>query len=213
MHKERLRKIVLIMLLALVVVSFIAGIFVGSIISNPESKKIEKMFKENELDTKSFVIEQQLITTFEKANCDILKNRISALSNKLGNIGRQLNNPNLEKEIGSENIRYLKIEYHLLQINTYTLFKKLENSCGEKYNIILFYYGADNESIEQGYILDKIVADKDAKVFAIQHNYAEQIAFMERYYQINKTPTLIINFRTRLEGLTDYESIEKALSR
>jgi len=100
-----------------------------------------------------------------------------------------------------------------MQIRTYTLFKKLMDNCNIASNIILYYYGAnDTKSAEQGPILDKIVGTFDAKVFAIEFNYSKELKFLETYYNVTETPTIIVNYKIINKGLTDFDKLKSQLS-
>ncbi len=99
-----------------------------------------------------------------------------------------------------------------MQIKTYTMFKKLIDNCDLSTNVILYYYSINNgDSEEQGHILDDVVKEYDAKVFAIEYGYAEELSFLEDYYGVSKTPALVINYGTKKEGLIDYAEIEESL--
>ena len=99
-----------------------------------------------------------------------------------------------------------------MQIKTYLLFYNLNQECNIKSPVILYFYGDDGGlSQQQGLILDKIVEDYDAKVFAIEYNYAKEIHFLELHYNIKTTPSMIINYDKLIEGHADYETIKNEL--
>ena len=50
-----------------------------------------------------------------------------------------------------------------------------------------------------------------ARIFAIEFNYAPEIKFLERYYNIDKAPAIVINFQDTLIGVQDFEVIEEIL--
>ena len=198
----------------LLIFVFVGGILLGKTISETESKQISTFIKENELNTESYLIEQELIKSFDQNNCELASARIEDLSNELAGIGRKLTEENAKEKLGEENYNFLKRKYHLMQIKTYILFKKFIDACNTKTNIVLYYYSADDQfSAEQGKILDKVVQDYDIKVFAIEFNYSSELQFLEEYYNITATPTIIINYKQIYQGLTDYNKIEEVVSK
>jgi hypothetical protein len=205
------KKYILLITALLVLFVFISGIFLGRMLSRFESERVSQFIKDNELNTESYLIEQELIS-FERDSCEFAKEKISDLSNELADIGRKLVIPDAKEELGPENYRFLKIKYHLMQIRTYILFKKLIDSCNISPNLVLYYYSiGDKDSEEQGLILDEIVAELDTKVFAIEFNYSEELKFLESYYNITTTPATIINYQIINRELTGIDKIKEQL--
>lgn len=209
----RYKKYLVVTSALLLVFVFIGGVLLGRSLEGLESGRISNFIKENELNTESYLIEQELIEEFDQNNCELTNVRIEDLSTELSGIGRRLIEEDAEKKLGSENYIFLKKKFHLMQVKTYILFKKFREACSTSNNIILFYYSLnDNDSAEQGKILDRIVENYDAKIFAIEYNYPNEISFLESYYKITKTPAVVINYNNLREGLISYEEIEKAIT-
>jgi len=206
------KKYILFITTLLILCVFITGIFLGRILTKLEIEKVSEFIKQNELNTDSYLIEQELLS-FEKNNCEFSKEKISDLSNELASIGRQLDTPDAKEKLGPENYHFLKIKFHLMEIRTYALFRKLIDTCNIAPNIILYYYGInDPKSAQQGPILDQIVDLFDAKVFAIEFNYSKELQFLESYYNVTETPTTIVNYKIINQGLADFNKIKTQLS-
>ena len=187
---------------------FIVGILVGRASSSKKINEINKFIKENELNTESYLIEQQLIGEFDEENCALAKTRLDGLFEQLGSIGGKLVTENIKEKIGEDNYNFLKRKYHLLQIRTYTLFKRLSTNCDIKTPVILYYYSQDQEdSKQQGLILDEIVKNYNFNIFAVEFNYSSELKFLESHYSITTTPTIIVNYDHKFEGLTEYKDI------
>ena len=137
--KKRYKKHILLTTTLLLLFVFIAGILLGRTITNIETSQITEFIKENELNTESYLIEQELIEEFDKNNCELATVRITDLSNELANIGRSLTVEDAEETLGKDNYNFLKRKFHLMQVKTYILFKKLVETCDVSSNIILFY--------------------------------------------------------------------------
>jgi len=190
--------------LFLIVVSFIFGLIMGRLSPLSGSTELSKLLKESELDTESFLIEQEFLRSLGDSGCSLGQTRVGELSHRIYETGKFLSSEGVKKELGEEEYSLLKRRYHLLQLRTYHLLRVLENECGGgDYHTILFYYGEDDElSQVQGRILDTFVEDYGYRVFPVQYNYSPELRFMELYYNVTTTPVLIIDFIQRIEGLT-----------
>lgn len=209
---NKLRKHMFFVTTLLVVFIFFGGFLLGRNIADSEIKKITEFIKENELNTESYLIEHNLIKEFGKRDCELASARIAHLFDELSAIGRRLEDPESIKKLGRDNFHFLKIKFHLMQIKTYTMFKKFIDNCNLSSNVILYYYDVDDKDCEiQGHILDKIAKDFNAKIFAIEKGYSDELMFLEDYYSISKTPALIINYEIKKEGLTSYDAIGEIL--
>jgi len=198
-------------ILALCVV-FVLGIIIGNVMSNPELDEINKVVRQSELSTESYLLEQELLTDFDK-NCDLAKTRLAALSGELWQLGKLLGSDNAKRDLGESNYHFLKLKYHLMQVKTYSLFANLNQECNFATPVVLFFYGRpDTDSEEQGRILDSLVEDHDITVFAIEAGYSDELEFLERFHDVSNTPLMVLNYNTTKSGLTSYEDIESAMN-
>lgn len=201
--------IVIIILLILII--FVLGIIIGNLLSTKQINIVNKYIRDSELNTESFLIEQSLIENTNQS-CNLFNLRLNALSDDLWQLGGILGKETAENDLGKDNYNLLKRKFHLMQIKTFLTYSKLNKNCQLKGPVILFYFKQkDNDSGEQGRILDKVVSNFNATIFAIEYNYSEELEFLEKHYNVEITPTLIINFNIKKEGLTSYEDIEKLL--
>jgi hypothetical protein len=192
----------------LLVIVFAIGIIIGRSVSNPELSDVNNFIKQSEFTTESYLIEQELFAGMEK-NCDLAKLRLSVLSEELWKLGKMLGTETARQDLGEENYNFLKRKFHLMQIKTYTLYNRLRQDCAVDVPVILFYYSQnDPKSQEQGAVLDRLVTDFGVKVFAIEYNYSSELRFLEEYYEISTTPSVIINFGTVRKGLQPYDQLE-----
>ncbi len=191
----------------LLVIVFSIGIIVGRSASNPELSEVNAFVKQSELTTESYLIEQELLAGLEK-NCDLARLRLTGLSSELWQLGKLLGTATAKQDLGEENYDFLKRKFHLMQIKTYTLFHRLRQDCAVNAPVVLYYYSQhDPQSLEQGAILDTLVRDQDVKVFAIELNYSQELKFLEEYYDIERTPALVVNFETVRQGLTTRDDL------
>jgi len=202
-------KHVFMITIVLLIIIFIMGMLIGRWLGSNRADEITTLINTNELNTESYLIEQELMENFEQDNCLLANSRISSLSSELWKIGKSLSPADAEQKLGTSNYDFMKSKFHLMQIRTYILLYKLNQHCSNTGSVVLFYFSRDDyASEEQGEILDKLVEDYDLRVFAIEHNYSEELSFIEDYYQIEDTPTLVIDYENVLEGLSSYEEVQ-----
>lgn len=195
--------------LLLMMLVFVIGVIIGHSFSNPELKEINTIVRNSELSTESYLIEQDLFQDFEK-NCELSKIRLSSLSSELWRLGKLLASPTAQQDLGDSNYGFLKRKYHLMQIKTFVLYHQLKKDCSIDEHVVLFYFSKkDPDSLEQGRILDDIVADFDVHVFAVERAYAKELMFLEQYYDVTISPSLIIDYSVKKEGLTSYDELKK----
>lgn len=209
----RFRRHVFLTIILASIIVFLTGLILGRQIERAASDDISDFLRENELITESYLIEQALIKASGSEGCELAKLRIKELSDQLGMIGRRLSVEDADKMLGEKEFNLLKRRYHLMQVRTYFMYRQLAERCDIENDIVLFYYGADSgKSLEQGRILDRLVKEEGAIVFAVEYNYSRELGFVEAFYNITETPTMIIGFNKTFVGLTDYEGLSRTLS-
>ena len=197
----------LFIVILLVGVVFAIGVIVGNAWKTSESSGVSKVLRQSELDTESFLVEQELFESFE-TNCALAEKRLGSLGGELWKLGKVLGAPDAKVQLGEEDYSLLKRKYHLMQIRTYILNKKLQSDCASKADVILFYFKqGDALSEQQGQILDELVAEYNLNVFAIEYKYSKELAFLEDYYEISSTPTLVVNYKNVLPTLATKEQL------
>lgn len=198
--------------LFLVIIVFVIGVIIGNTWNTNESTEISKILEQSELDAESFLVEEQLFDTF-KTNCPLTESRLAGQSSELANLGQLLTSTDAEQSLGLENYHYLKLKYHLMQLRTYILYKKLHDDCGKTTNVILYYFTRlDPQSHDQGLILDELVSEQDVVVFAVEQGYSPSLSFLEQYYNVTSSPSLVINYEKVLHGLSNKEEILRVIN-
>jgi len=195
-------------------VFFFVGLIIGNALNSfSYAGKVESLLRQSEYNLDNYLLEKELFKTYGNENCDLFKSKINTLSSDLYTMGKFLTEEEKNPKLNPEDYKYIKTKYHLTQIRTYLIYYELIEKCNLKDNIILYYYDYNNESEQQGKILDKLVAENNLKVFAIKIGYDSSIKFLEDYYKIEKSPSLVVNYECTLQGLSDEEEINKCLSK
>jgi hypothetical protein len=191
---------------------FVVGIIIGNLVSNPETKEINKVLRQSELSTESYLLEQELLEGFDQ-NCDLAKTRLADLSGELWRLGKLLGSETAKNDLGGANYHFLKLKYHLMQLKTYLLYANLNKDCNFTTPVVLFFYSQDDaDSKEQGKILDALVEDYGITVFAVEAGYSKELEFLELFYSVSETPFLILNYDIKKPGLTAYDAIKAEMN-
>ena len=205
---KRFTKHIFLTVFMMLTLVFVTGLLLGRHLERSEESEISVFLKENELITESYLLEQSLIRISGEQGCELAKIRIQDLSNQLGEIGSRLSMEDAGEVLGETNYNLLKRRYHLMQIRTYFMFEQLSDTCNMDKEIMLYYYGPDGGlSTSQGEILDTVVREKGIIVFAIEKDFSEELAFVEYYYNITSTPSIVVDFNRTIEGLVEYDEL------
>jgi hypothetical protein len=168
---------------------------------------------QNELNTESYSVEKDFLTTFGGDKCSLSSPRVIALSEELGKIGRLLTKYESSNVIEKSEFNYLKRRYFLLEIKAYALFTSLKKECNYNYTTILFFYDSNNDfSARQGYVLDALVnINPDTNIFSFDRAFTGDptLETVKIHYNITTSPTLVINGKMKQEGLIDLETLIK----
>lgn len=195
--------------LLLLVVVFVIGILIGNSISVSKESEISRFIKNAELNTESYLIEQELLESSDEQYCQFATSRIRDLSGELQNIHNKLNAPGAQA-LRAGDFNLLKRKYHLMQIQTYFLLSKLRSNCDSDSDVILYYY-QPNRPYDIGPMLTRISGQYEVTIFPIEYNYSRELNFLENYYSITETPAVIINYQDKLEGEVTYEQVTALL--
>lgn len=194
----------------IIVVVFLSGWAFGSMFANADLARVSRTLRYSQLSAESLLIEQELLEL--GASCKVLEKRLNELGRELWQIGQRIESETAERDLGEENYRLLKRQYHTMQARAYIMFHKLLTECDQPTNVVLFFYSRQQQaSAEQGKILDELVDKNPVNVLAIEKGYAPELAFLEQYYNINTTPSIIVNYDTILRGKANLAQIEESL--
>ena len=204
--------------LILAILIFVSGILIGITLDELRTNDLAIYLNENELQTQSYLIERQFLQTFGQDNCDIAQPRIEELSNQLSEIGETLTKYEAKGLFSGSKYSELKNKYFIFEINLYTILKELKEKCPEEdQNIVLYFYDQNQqESLNQGFILDNLVERDNVTVFSIDRNFNDQdplVATIKTHYNITASPTIIINFKDKMEGIASLEALRQIINK
>ncbi|MEM1988603.1 MAG: hypothetical protein QXS41_02065 [Candidatus Woesearchaeota archaeon] len=212
--KEKIKKIekfrIYFRYLSIAIIFFLLGFFSGYNFNPLNSEKIALMLKSTSLNMD--LLNLQLAFYYSSLfDCNVSQELINQIENQVTTIGQTLQMLD-EKNVKNEQYYLLKERYHFYQLRLYLMYKNYIDVCKKEVPIVLYFWGINNESIQQGKILDKLVERYPSiKIFAVQKGYSQTYKFLEDYYKINITPSIVVNYKKVYYNLTSYEVIEKSL--
>lgn len=212
----KFRKSLFVFALIATIIIFIGGVFLGYYMDNFRVDDLDTILKQSELDTESFFVENYFSDVFGLDDCNIANTRFNDYSEKLVYIGNILTKYDKTKLFKARDYEILRRRYFLLELKTYVLIKDMKDKCGlDSFYTILFFYDPDDEdSLRQGYTLDKVVLRKNnLYIFSIDRTFQEPfINTVKQYYNISKSPTIILDYNIKNEGFISYAEINEILS-
>lgn len=202
----------------LCIIMFITGLALGVVLFGQGPADV---LEASELAIESAALEQLLFSEYTPEHCSSLSERQREQAQILARVGRELSEGEQAGAFSSREFDVLKKRYHLMQIRSYLQLHKLSINCEEEYLTIIFFYeglGGDeraiNNSLEQGLILDEIVdflGEDVVSVYAIERSYADELLFIEEFYDVTYAPSLVINFDKVIEGLRSEDEVLEVL--
>ena len=212
MVEKKYFKHILITSLLFTIFVFIGGVILGWSLNNFRENSFLDNLQNNELDTDSYLIEQDLLSGLPiSERCELSGIRSSVLSGELRELGKLLTVYEEEDILDKSTYDYLKRKYFLLEIKTYNILRKLKGDCNLDYDLILFFYDlSDTDSKRQGYVLDALSENKtyDFRIFSLDRSFSEDplLEVVKKYYNITTSPTLVIN-ENKTDGFTPIDEI------
>ena len=169
----------------------------------------------SELDTQSLVTERLFFERFGGKGCEQSKKRLESFNKQIYEVGKVLGKFDTKSISKQNQYNFLKRKYFLLELNTYLLTNQMKEECKDETKVLLFFYDIkDNEeSLRQGLVLDTLVHQKSLVVFSFDREFTDEplLNTIKEFYNVTKSPTLIINYKTKKEGLISAEELKKLL--
>ncbi len=208
-------KKILLVSFSITILVFLAGLLLGLSLDDTKVSDLINNLNQNELNRESYLVEQEFMQTVGGNLCDLSSPRIQGLSNELANLGQLLTSYEKTSLLRNSEYIYLKTKYFLLEIRTFALFTNLKKECDYDLNTMLYFYDqGEQESLNQGYIIDSLVESHDnLHIFSFDRNFEEPtLDALKLHYNITKSPAIIINNEIKKEGLTDLNELKEILN-
>lgn len=201
--------------LIITVVVFCAGTALGWTLDNFKANSLLDVVKQNDLNAESFALESSFIQGFGGDYCTILDERVANLQRNIITTGKDLSSyGGNRKTLQESDFDYLKRKYFLLEARFLLLLQNMEKSCGNKYDVAVFFYKIDDaSSLVQGYALDELRRNhSNLIVLSFDKDYVDEplIGVLLSMYHVTDAPSVVVNGKT-LTGYSYPEQIEKFL--
>ncbi|MBI1971063.1 thioredoxin family protein [Candidatus Woesearchaeota archaeon] len=189
---------------------FIAGIFLGNVISSGKLQTIDVL--QQDIAVRTIGSELQYVLLAEHPCENIHANE---LSQELFEIGSKL--AYMEESLGTHDADVLNLKryYSLLEIRHWLFLKKAQRECNAEYDLILYFYSNEGDCEtckQQGYVLNTIHRKYPAvNIYSFDINLDDPVLMtIKRMYNVTSPPTVIINNKT-MAGFVDKEQVEEEL--
>ena len=206
----------LVKAIVITTVVFLLGLFVGTQLDTVRTNTAFETLRQSELDMQSYLAEQDFYQAFGSYRCELAQPQLTRLSERLGELGYNLVTYEERSTFSKEDYTYLLRKYFLEEIRAYTLFTQLKERCHLNTTLILYFFDPqDSLSERQGRALDVLVKKRDGiSVFSINFQYTGDslVDGLKLYYNVTRTPTLIINSNVTLDTFVPLDELETYLS-
>lgn len=142
-------------------------------------------------------------------SCDLLEEFRKISTKSLSDINKKLVTYK-EYAIGDFEYRRLRTEQTILYVKRWMTVLNMKKQCKMNISTILYFWGLDSASQSQGYVLDSVTEEFKEKVLVVPMDYNFDlgiIKILSKQFNVTKTPTIIVNEKTKLEGLTAKKDI------
>jgi len=177
----------------------------------------EDAIQKNLLSMQSSIAESQLemdyLIGFD-GGCSLLEEGKKNIAKTLVETNRKLVQYN-ENAIGGSEIMRLKTDQSVLYVKYWMFTIKMKDICKTNVSTILYFWDVSPESQQEGYVLDSVSEKYGSGALVIPLDYNFDIGIIKilsRQFNVTKTPAIIINEKTKLEGLVSSAEIEKYIT-
>lgn len=206
LNLKNLYLVVVLMSIVLYGMGVISGLYASKIIkqqTDTEINQLKDSITKFNSNLENIQIQQNFFNLLsDKENCGFSKVAMDYLYEELSYFWNKLpyRIEEYEKKQVGNDFSSLKRDYSFLALKAYVMATQDYNYCnGEKIPILYFYSDNCQDCILQGEYLDKLKIDmssgnKEVIAFAIDAGLNESsVELLMRYYNITKTPAIIIN--------------------
>lgn len=210
------KKYLLLISLILTIIIFSSGIIVGWTFEKYKSDVIYYELQYNELDTESYLTEQDFLDNFGGDKCALLGKRVRDIQITTRELGYQLNKYDNADTLTPQDSDYLKRKYFIFETRFLNIIQQLNQDCNTSYNTILFFYDIDDVNSEhQGVILDSFSIDElyNPIILSIDRQYTSEpvVDLLITHFNISE-PSIVINTEHVFPAVVEKEEIVKHLN-
>ncbi len=188
---------------------FFTAIYTANLLSNKRLQELKAIQDQIATDLQSREVESALLQEFSCKNIGQ-----STLSEELGSLGDKLASEEDARGVNDKEVVSLKRNYSLLQIKDYLLMNNVNEKCGNKNVLILYFYSQKCDDCDkQGLVLTKLLSDFPfIRVYSFDYNLdLSAVKTLIRINQVlNKQPALVIG-NDNYYGYRSLEEVKKII--
>ncbi len=189
---------------------FVTGFLITYFISYGEYLRVSNI--QGELSYRIF--QDKLKYSFFKEDiCSI--DYYSKITEDLAFQGQLIND--LESKLGKndEAVLFRKQFYTLVEIEHFELIRDLNRKCDYNVTVLLFFYSNTKEDLDESERVGNILGvvsqrNPDVKIYSFDINLdSELVTLLKEKYQVEKSPTVVVNEKVRVSEINNIDDIEK----
>jgi hypothetical protein len=191
---------------------FATAFFVSNMFSGEKVKELQSAQDRVAIDILSSEMQFSLLA---EASCENVGN--SSLSTELSSLGTKVAYAENQFQSNSDEVKWLKKNYSLLEMKDYLLTKKIADRCKTKPVSILYFYsnidGQCNDCKKMGYVLTEL-HNKYPGLRVYSFDYDLDLSALQTLISLHKVkkelPALIIDGKT-YQSFKSVEDVEKLM--
>jgi hypothetical protein len=197
---------------------FITGVFIGVSLSRDKMSEVEQKVAIFQDDINALELSTLINSALnnETISCNFLKFKLNETQEQLRSLGSKAVDYETDAKIKDDSYTLLKKQYNSLRAQYWLMLEKLKNQCSNNYTTILFFYKTltpCDDCTDQGVILSHIES-LNSQVYVVPIDADEDILIvrtLKEAYEVNSTPTIIINASNKITGLITEQELKKLL--
>ena len=160
-------------------------------------------------------LELLYVTEFSNQGCDVLEESRRSTTEFLSGTNRKLIANEENSLLPDWEWNRLKTEQTILYIKLWMLTQKMYSMCGSNISTMLYFFDTTSyASKQQGYVLDSITNEYGAErvlVVPLDYNFDMGIIrILRAQFNVTSAPTIVVNEKTKLEGIASKADIVSA---
>jgi hypothetical protein len=200
----------------LTTVIFFLGYVLSYTMDFVRMEEVTTTIQDYEISSQAYLIEQDMLQTMGGDRCEMLNSRIRSLRTEIKDVGGDLTKYGIKTALNKRDFDYLKRKYFLLEIQFYTLVMNLNRECGKEYFPVLFFYKIDDEdSQQQGFVLDDLAKDYRSQVVMLSFDgdYEDEktVQILKSQFNVTRYPTTIIDGTAVIDHLAYTSELNRSL--
>ncbi len=198
MTPNEVKKKIFVTSLVLTILIFTIGLLMSYVLDFYRMDEISREIETHEVDKAAYFLEQEFIEFIGGDKCAVMNQRFFDLKTDIHKVGIALNSFGGRSMMKTIDFDYLKRHYFLLELEFFSLIKKLNRDCDADYVTIMFFYERDHgESLTQDFVSDDVSQSyKDnVVVLSLDKDYEDEplVPSLVKSHNITTAPTMIIN--------------------